>query len=176
MRKLLPLITVTSLLIIVALIAATPAFAGGGPQHHEMSTQQVNMSKPHKGAFSEKITEAAVVPKKWRPFASCVLDRESGGTLEKIQSGVGARNPNSSASGRWQFLNSSWNEPLPYMVAAELKETGVPKLVAKEVRIYLQSKPIYKWHGYWQDIGFVAVVTEGGWQHWSGAYCNGKRP
>ena len=165
MRKLLPLITVTSL---VAVIAATPAFAGGGPEHHEMPTQQVNMGKPHKGAFSEEITEAAVIPKKWRPFAACVLDRESGGTLGKIQAGAGARNPNSSASGRWQFLNSSWNKPLPYMVAAELK--------AKEVRIYLQNKHIYKWHGYWQDIGFVAVVTEGGWRHWSGAYCNGKRP
>ena len=26
----------------------------------------------------------------------------------------------------------------------------------------LQHRPIYKWHGYWQDIGFVAVVTEPG--------------
>ena len=46
------------------------------------------------------------------------------------------------------------------MIAAELKEEGVPKSVAKDIRIYLQSKPIYKWHGYFQDIGFVAVVTK----------------
>ena len=87
-----------------------------------------------------------------------------------------ARNPRSSAQGRWQFLNSSWNEPLGYIVADRLKDKGVPKSVAKEIRIELQSKPIYKWHGYFQDVGFVAVVTDGGWQHWNGHTCNGKRP
>jgi len=175
MRRTLPLIAVVSLLIIVAVIAATPAFANG-PDHHTLYTQEVNMKKPHKGAFSDVITEAAKVPKKWRPFASCVLDRESGGSLDKVQSGVRAKNPRSSASGRWQFLNNSWNRPLAFMVAAELKEEGLPKPVAKEIRVKLQKKPIHKWHGYFQDIGFVAVVTEGGWYHWRGAYCNGKRP
>lgn len=175
MRKALPLIAIVSLLIIVAVIAATPAFANG-PDHHILYTQKVNIKKPHKGAFSGVITEAAEVPKKWQPFASCVLSRESGGSLDKVQSGVTAKNPRSSASGRWQFLNNSWNKPLAFMVASELKENGLPKPVAKEIRIKLQKKPIHSWHGYFQDIGFVAVVTEGGWYHWRGAYCNGKRP
>lgn len=175
MRRALPLIAIVSLLVIVAVIAAIPAFANE-PDHHTLHTQQVNLKKPHKGAWSEQITSAAVIPKKWRPFAACVVDRESGGNLKNVQSGVRARNPRSSAQGRWQFLNNSWNEPLSYMVSAELKDEGVPKSVAKDIRIYLQDTPIYKWHGYFQDIGFVAVVTEGGWRHWSGAYCNGKRP
>ena len=177
MRKTLPLIAVVSLLIIVAVIAATPAFANG-PDHHTLYTQEVNMKNPHKGAFSDVITEAAKVPKKWRPFAACVLDRESGATLDKVQSGSGARNPNSSASGRWQFLQSSWGQSLPYMVAKELKDNGLPKGQAVEVRMELQEKPIHKWHGLWQDIGFKAVVTEPrGWMHWSGGSgCNSKRP
>ena len=160
--------------MIEALVMA--AVLNTGPDH--LVREPVNMKKPHTGGYAEEIVDAATIPKKWRAFAACVCDRESGGTLDKVQSGVEARNPNSSASGRWQFLNSQWNESLPYMVAAELKEVGVPKAVAKEIRIDLQSRPIHKWHGYWQDIGFVSVVTEpGGWQHWSGGgACNGKRP
>ena len=61
------------------------------------------MKKPTRVA-TEEIVEAATIPKKWRPFAACVCDRES------VDLGQGAvrseaRNPNSSASGRWQFLN-----------------------------------------------------------------------
>jgi len=153
------------------------AAMSGGPDHHTLHTEQVKIGKPHKGAWSEQIIDAAEIPNKWKPFAACVVKRESGGTLEKIQSGVGARNPNSSASGKFQFLNSSWNEPLAYMVASELKDEGIPKSVAKEIRIELQAMPIYEWHGYWQHIGFVAVISEGGWSHWSGgAGCNSKRP
>lgn len=162
--------------MIEALVMA--AVMGGGPDHHTLHTQEINIRKPHKGAFSDVITEAAEIPKKWKPFASCVLDRESGGTLDKVQSGSGARNPNSSASGRWQFLQSSWGQSLPYMVAKELKDNGLPKGQAVEVRMELQDRPIHKWHGYWQDIAFVAVVTEPrGWIHWSGGSgCNSKRP
>ena len=154
------------------------AVMASGPDHHTLHMERVDMRKPHKGAWSEQIVEAAEVPKKWRPFAACVLDRESGATLEKIQSGAGARNPNSTASGRFQFLNSSWNEPLPYMVADRLKEFGVPKSVAMEIRLDLQHRPIYKWHGYWQQVGFLAVVSEdGGWRHWRGGNgCDSKRP
>lgn len=162
-------------LSLAAALSAAPLQAGG-PDHHTLQTQEVNMEKPHKGAWGDQIVEAARVPKKWRAFAACVCDRESGGTLEKIQSGVGARNPSSSASGRWQFLNSSWNEPLGYIVADRLKSKGVPKSVAKEIRVELQAMPIYEWHGYFQDVGFVAVVTNGGWRHWNGHTCNGRRP
>ena len=64
------------------------------------------------------------------------------------------------------------------MVAKELKDNGMPKGQAAEVRMELQEKPIHKWHGLWQDAGFVAVVTQPrGWMHWyGGAGCNSKRP
>jgi len=161
--------------MIEALVLA--AVMGGGPDHHTLHTQEISIKKPHKGAFSDVITEAAKVPKKWKPFAACVLDRESGGTLDNVQSGVRARNPRSSASGRWQFLNSQWNHGLPYAVSRELKRNGMPKEHAKKIRIELQQRPIHTWHGYWQDIGFVATVTGGGWFHWNGGKgCNSKRP
>ena len=137
----------------------------------------INIERPHKGDYSNVIVRSARVPERWKPFASCVLDRESGGTLDNVQSGVRARNPRSSASGRWQFLNSQWNHGLPYAVSRELKRNGMPKEHAKKIRIELQQRPIHTWHGYWQDIGFVATVTDGGWFHWNGGNgCNSKRP
>jgi hypothetical protein len=48
---------------------------------------QVNYHKPHKGAFSGIIIDAAKVPKKHRSFSACVLDRESGGNQENTNSG-----------------------------------------------------------------------------------------
>ena len=61
MRRALPLIAIVSLLVIVAVIAAIPAFANE-PDHHTLHTQEVNLKKPHKGAWSEQITSAAVIP------------------------------------------------------------------------------------------------------------------
>jgi hypothetical protein len=114
---------------------------------------------------------ASTVPESLVPWASCVLDRESGGTLDRIQSGVGARNPSSSASGRWQFLASNWQHGLPYMVADRLVRFGLPRPDARQVRVALQRTPIHEWHGYFQDIGFLEVVERGGRHHWNGPGC-----
>lgn len=114
------------------------------------------------------LRRAAAIPHQYLSFARCVLDRESGGTLERIQSGVGARNPASSAAGRWQFLDRSWRSGLSHMVAERLIANGFPKAEGKKVRAWLAAHPIYQWHGYYQDTGFVAVVTAGGSHHWNG--------
>jgi hypothetical protein len=167
--------------MITPLIAAALIATSGQVPDHLVSeapvVQEINFKKPHKGGFSEEIIDAATVPKKWRPFAACVLERESGGSLDRWQSGSRARNPDSSASGRWQFLSSSWGQSLPYLIAKRLKDHDVPKGQAVEVRMELQGKPIHKWHGLWQDIGFLAVVTQPrGWMHWRyGDKCDGKR-
>lgn len=140
-------------------------------------TAGVNFRQPHKGAFKGIIADAAKVPKKHRAFSACVLDRESGGSLENTNSGEGARNPRSSASGRWQFLDNNWREGLSHMVANRLKDHGMPGSHAKSVRVYLEAKPISKWDGVWQDIGHNAVMEAGGWYHWKGGEgCNSKRP
>ncbi|NDB65106.1 MAG: hypothetical protein EB168_05485 [Euryarchaeota archaeon] len=152
-----------------------------GPDHlvaepvEDKKIEDINFKKPHKGGFSEEITEASTIPKKWKPFASCVLERESGATIGDKNSGEGARNPHSSASGRWQFLGA-WQDGLPFMVAEQLRDHGMPKKQAKQVRVHLQSKPIYKWDGRWQDAGAIEVLQQGGWFHWRyGDKCDGKR-
>lgn len=167
--------------MITPLVAAALIATSGQAPDHLVSeapvVQEINFKKPHKGGFSEEITAASTVPSKWQPFAACVLDRESGATIKNKNSGEGARNPRSSASGRWQFLQSGWGQSLPFMVADQLKDHGMPKKQAKQVRLHLQSKPIYKWDGHWQDAGAIEVLQQGGWFHWNGGgACNSKRP
>lgn len=114
------------------------------------------------------LLEASTVPHSLRRWAACVIDRESGGDIDRIQSGVGARNPSSSAAGRFQFLDTSWRRGLSFMVRDRLVRFGMPKAQAREVRLYLGARHIAEWHGYWQQIGFLEVVRRGGRHHWSG--------
>jgi len=114
---------------------------------------------------------------KWRPFATCVLARESGATPDRRQSGVGARNPRSSASGRWQML-SPWQDGGAWNVQKRLIRHGVSRADAREVRVYLQRTPISRWAGVWQDVAALEALDNGGWRHWyaPGSRCNGLVP
>jgi hypothetical protein len=112
---------------------------------------------------------------KWRPFATCVLARESGATPDRRQSGVGALNQQgSSAAGRWQML-SPWQSGGAWNVQKRLVRYGLPKSQAREVRVYLQRTPINQWHGLFQDIAALETLDAGGWRHWyaPGSRCNG---
>lgn len=160
-------------MIIPLVTAAVIATSGQAPDHLGQPVE-INYGNPHKGAFSDVITEAAEIPKEHRAFSKCVLDRESGGNLKNANSGEGARNPRSSASGRWQFLDSQWREGLSHMVADRLKDYGMPGSHAKAVRVHLEGKPIHKWDGLWQDVGHNAVMAAGGRKHWRGDGCGGK--
>ena len=153
------------------------AAVAAGPDHFDLAPRSINFEKPTAGAWTDEIVAASTVPKKWRPFARCVLARESGATLEKVQSGAGAKNPRSSASGRFQFLDTSWRRGGSFMVKDRLIRFAVPESHAKEVRQYLGDTPIHKWHGHFQQILFNEVVRRGGWFHWrNGDHCDGKRP
>jgi hypothetical protein len=156
---------------------ALAAAVASGPDHITLLDRSVNMKKPATGAFGEQIGSAARVPKKWRPFARCVLDRESGANLENLNSGEGAKNPRSSASGRFQFLNSQWQHGGSFMVKDRLVTFGVPKSHASKVRKKLGRTPIHKWDGHFQQALFNEVVRRGGWFHWrNGDRCDGQRP
>ena len=160
--------------LLVAALMATPIQT---PDHFDLVERSVNVAKPMHGAWDDQIVSASTVPKKWRAFATCVLDRESGATLDRIQSGAGALNPRSSASGRFQFLDSQWRHGGSFMVKDRLVRFGVPKLHAKQVRKHLGKTPIHKWHGHWQQTLFNEVVARGGWFHWSGGGgCNSLKP
>lgn len=117
------------------------------------------------------LLEASTVPHSLRRWAACVIDRESGGDIDRIQSGVGARNPSSSAAGRFQFLDTSWRQGLSFMVRDRLIRFGLPKAQAREIRRFLGARHIATWHGYWQQIGFLEVVHRGGSFHWRGPGC-----
>jgi len=156
---------------------ALAAAVANGPDHITLLERSVDIKKPAAGAFGEQVESAARVPKKWRPFARCVLDRESGGTLHRKNSGEGARNPRSSASGRFQFLNSQWQHGGSFMVKDRLVTFGVPESHASKVRKKLGRTPIHKWDGHFQDTLFNEVVDRGGWYHWrNGDHCDGLRP
>lgn len=136
----------------------------------------VDLQRPSRGGYSSPIREAATVPAKWRAFAECVLRRETGGVLHNKQSREDARNGSSSAAGRWQFL-SAWQRGGSFMVRDRLVRFGVPKVQARQVRVYLSSRPIYQWDGFYDDILFNEVIERGGWHHWrNGDRCDGLVP
>lgn len=129
--------------------------------------RELSLQAPSRGANASVVREAAEIPVQHRDWAACVLDRESGGTLDRKNSGEGARNPSSTASGRWQFLKP-WQHGGSFMVKDRLVRYGMPPQQAKKIREYLAKTPIYRWDGYWQDILFNEAVHRGGKHHWNG--------
>lgn len=122
------------------------------------------------------IKRAATPPPSVYDWASCVLDRESGGTFDRRQSGTGALNmEGSGAAGRWQFM-PAWRHGLPYMVKDRLEQFGMPHWQARQVRLYLSELHyINRWPGLYQDIGMLEVVERGGAFHWDGHTCGRPR-
>ena len=106
---------------------------------------------------------ASEIPTAWQPFAACVSKRESNHNYR-------ARNPISSAQGRWQFLDRAWrvNGGIEWIVLRQLKKHGATWEARKKVYRQLTTTRIQMWPGWAQDAAFVAVVTERptGWRHW----------
>lgn len=135
--------------------------------------RELSVARPSRSV--SVVRDASAVPSRWRAFASCVLARESGATLDRRQSGVGARNSSSSASGRWQMLDASgWRSGGAWNVQKRIVRYGVPRSQAADVRQYLAARPIYTWNGIWQDIAAFETLESGGWRHWAnGDRCDG---
>jgi hypothetical protein len=115
--------------------------------------------------------QAAHIPAPQQAFAACVSQRESHGNYK-------ARGDESSARGRWQFLDQQWRQGLAYMVADRLRHFGMSRTESKVIRLQLQSMSIDKWSPVYQDAAFVAVLNArgpwSGWRHWhlAGSKCN----
>lgn len=121
---------------------------------------------PSRAARSAVVADAAALPTRWRAFGRCVAMRESHGNPR-------ARNPRSSAQGRYQFLDRSWRHGLAHMVTERLRDHGMPRAEARALRAWLRAHEIAAWPARLQDVGFAAVVTAGGWRHWTGGHgCN----
>jgi len=116
------------------------------------------------------LTTAATPPKGLTEWSKCILKRETGAVLHNKTSRQDAKNKTSSASGRWQFLDS-WQHGLPYMVKERLMEKGMSHADSKKIRIQLSAKPIRQWPGIYQDIGAFEVMSRGGFHHWAGHSC-----
>lgn len=134
--------------------------------------RQFAADRPSRGVHATAMRQASAIPARYREFAACVSRRESGGSYT-------ARNPRSSAQGRWQLLDTQWrvHGGIQYVVSRRLKEYGVPAGVRRIVRDYLHATPIYRWPGVYQDVAFAEIVDSGGWRHWSGGHgCNALVP
>lgn len=117
------------------------------------------------------IEKAAHIPPAQQQFRDCVAQRESGGNYR-------AKNKNSSAQGRWQWLDSQWRHGLAHMVAASLHQHGMTWEKAKKIRTHLRATPIRHWKPAYQNVAFAATLNaKGPWtgaHHWHhpGSHCN----
>ncbi len=76
-----------------------------------------------------------------------------------------AKNPSSSASGAFQFLDSQWRESLVHMLRKEVRQDYPEKLERLE---QLNDTPIHRWPIWFQDASFYTVVVgHKGIKHWS---------
>lgn len=141
------------------------------PTEVRNASATVDLRQPDEGAYSKLIVDAAHMPKKHRAFAKCVLRHETGAVLHNKDSREDAKNPISSASGRWQFLDNSWRHGGSHMVRERLRDFDVPKKEAKRIRKHLAATPIRKWDGWFQDVLAVEVIERGGHHHWTGTGC-----
>lgn len=157
-------------------VLSTLASAPSAPTRltSERDDRELALNRPSRSgrAALSVVLRAASFPPSIRGRAACVIGRESGGNLERRQSGVAARNSGSSAQGRWQFINNDWQHSLPWMVRDRLIRFGMSKAQARQVRAFLDQREIATWHGYWQDIGFLEVIERGGYSHWNGPGCS----
>lgn len=121
------------------------------------------------------VAAAANIPAAQEAFADCVSHRES-------RHNYRAQGDQSSARGRWQFLDRQWRYGLAYMVADRLRDHGMPAQQARSIRVQLQGKSIDRWAPAYQDAAFLAALNaEGpwsGWRHWhlAGSPCNALVP
>lgn len=129
----------------------------------------------HHGERPEHVTEAQIVstagrvPPRWQAFKRCIVARESHGNPR-------ARNPHSSAQGKFQYLDRLWRHSLAGMVAERLTGHGMSLHDARIIRDALRRNEIATWAEKYQDVAFAATITvPGNWKHWylAGSPCNG---
>lgn len=122
--------------------------------------------------------QARHVPDRWVPFTLCISERESGyGRTADLRKPYLSKNPASSASGRYQFLDTSWRKGGAWNVWKRLIRHGFDRASARRVRVALMETPIRYWRPVWQDVLYAEVLLSGegkGWRHWhlSGSPCN----
>lgn len=151
-------------MILTTIFAASIAL--GGPAPEPSDDRAWAASRPNRGVHASVIRSASLVPPRWRPFAECVVARESHGNPRAVNA--------SGAAGIAQWM-PAWRTGLPYVVRRSLVHHGMPRPAADAVRAYLARLPIQQWPAPYQWTALAQNLAEGQWQHWqlAGSPCNG---
>jgi hypothetical protein len=126
---------------------------------------------------SSPLSASADLSSQQMKFRECVAAQESRGHYT-----VWNTSANTSAMGRYMFLDNKWRHGLAHMVADSLRDNGMDWETAKTIRTNLRKTPIKNWEPIYQDIGFATVLNArgqwSGWTHWylPGSRCNAIVP
>lgn len=148
-----------------------PALIGGGSLGGSHA-REWSISRPSRGIHAGLVRLAATPPRGWSAFAACVEQRESKG-----HAGI-LNHEGSGAAGLFQFM-PDWRHGAPFIVRERLIQFGIPKPLARQVRIHLtRIGRIEAWPAIYQRIAFAEVLEDGGWRHWSltGSRCDSLVP
>jgi len=155
----------TAALLLTGQPTPPPVLMGGGVLP---SDRAWSVERPSRGAQAGVVRAAATPPRGWAAFAACVEHRESKG-----HPGI-LNHEGSGAAGLFQFM-PDWRHGAPFIVRERLIQFGLPKPIARQVRIHLtRLSRIERWPALYQRIAFAEVIEDGGWRHWSlrGSHCN----
>ena len=159
-------------LVLAAALTAAPAAPADScvvqPRAGHCVTWMQPVSAEHQAAMSRQAGnlegwgKSLYRGKWWRPdyadVRRCIMQRESNFRYT-------AKNPTSSASGAYQFLDRQWRRGLVHMMLKESKATGDG--LAVEIRKLIHV-PIRKWSRYYQDRAFYTAWRHGkGAKHWA---------
>lgn len=154
------------------LVVPAPSFASDISERQSKASIQViyGYNHPTMYGWKKSVYRGKYYNSSQELWRKCVQKRES-------THRYGAKNPSSSASGAYQFLDSQWREPLAHMVYPELKKM-YGKSTAQDIKEKLFDNPISKWSRSIQDQAFFTVLNyHGKWsgkKHWNGSFAGYK--
>lgn len=132
---------------ITAVMVAVGVFLAGAPAG-TADERTMNKSKYRGKYFRAELA----------PCREAIARRESGFSYT-------AKNRSSSASGYYQFLDSSWRVPLTKTLRPEIRKNYPEKL---EMLDELDQVPMRYWPKFYQDAAFYTVVVrDNGIRHWA---------
>lgn len=124
--------------------------------------------EPAEPTRRQVVAAARRFPVRWKPFAACVIRRESHGNPRAV-------NGSSGAAGIAQWM-PAWRHGLPFALYRRLRAVGMDHAQATRTR---KSMPhlIQRWPEWAQRAAMVQVLVEGGAAHWrlSGSPCEAYR-
>ncbi len=117
-------------------------------------TAATTACQPHEIALAQRIAQQREAVQ-MHPFLTCVRHHESDRGPFPHTNGYGEKNPYSSASGAYQFLDSTWR-----VVAARAGHSDYAYSPARYAPIWVQD-----------DVAYDTAIRRGERYHWNGTGC-----